>query len=163
MTDTLDPVALLPCPFCGETPDINNPATFASNQGDKWGAVVCCCTGPEVRTGYQAVGFWMDDAITEWNRRALPQARKELVGRFNALVQYGKDSGNLTTHVAIADIREAASALSAEDGFVRVPREPTREMWAAGGNVIVGYKQRHHDKVVADVWSAMLAAAPDSN
>ena len=61
---------LLPCPFCGETPDVNNPHTFQSNQGDKWGYVVCCCCGPEVRTGYGPVETWRDDAIAAWNRRA---------------------------------------------------------------------------------------------
>lgn len=44
--------------------------------------------------------------------------------------------------------------------MVSVPVEPTREMWAAGANAVVGYKQRHHDKVVEDVWLAMLTAAP---
>lgn len=64
------PVRLLPCPFCGETPDIDNPATFQDSQGTKWGAVVCCCTGPEVRTGYQSVEHWKANAIEAWNRRA---------------------------------------------------------------------------------------------
>lgn len=48
----------------------------------------------------------------------------------------------------------------AQDEMMVVPVEPTREMWAAGGNAVIGYKQRHHDKVVADIWSAMLSAAP---
>lgn len=48
----------------------------------------------------------------------------------------------------------------AQDEKMLVPMEPTREMWAAGANAVIGYKQRHHDKVVADVWSAMLSAAP---
>lgn len=48
----------------------------------------------------------------------------------------------------------------AQDDKMLVPVEPTREMWAAGANAVIGYKQRHHDKVVADVWSAMLSAAP---
>ena len=46
------------------------------------------------------------------------------------------------------------------EGFVIVPAEPTREMWAIGGNAVVGYKQRHHDQVVGAVWNGMLAAAP---
>ncbi|MGI4744933.1 MAG: hypothetical protein ACRYGI_11560 [Janthinobacterium lividum] len=45
-------------------------------------------------------------------------------------------------------------------GWVLVPIDPIREMWAAGGNAVVGYKQRHHDKVVAQVWADMLAARP---
>lgn len=58
---------LLPCPFCGEVPTL-----FQETSGSKWGAVVCCITGPEVRTGYQGVEFWRDEAIAAWNRRLLP-------------------------------------------------------------------------------------------
>lgn len=61
---------LLPCPFCGQTPDINGLHTFQSSQGTKWGSVVCCCTGPEVRTGYGHVDEWRQDAIDAWNTRA---------------------------------------------------------------------------------------------
>lgn len=43
--------------------------------------------------------------------------------------------------------------------WVMVPREPTREMWAAMGNVLVGYKNRHHDKVAADLYAAILSAS----
>jgi hypothetical protein len=53
-----------------------------------------------------------------------------------------------------------APAEPVEEAFVLVPREPTREMWAAMGNALVGYRQRHHDKVAADLWPAVLAAAP---
>lgn len=38
-------------------------------------------------------------------------------------------------------------------------REPTRLMWAVGGDAVVGYKQRNHDKVVEGVWNGMLDAA----
>jgi len=71
MTDTTDAKGegLKPCPFCGETPDAANPLTFQMNQGDKWGFVVCCCNGPEVRTGYQDVEHWRADAIAAWNSR----------------------------------------------------------------------------------------------
>lgn len=60
---------LKPCPFCGEIPDKNDEWTFQSNQGDKWGFVVCCCQGPEVRTGYQPVEKWRNEAIKAWNER----------------------------------------------------------------------------------------------
>jgi hypothetical protein len=52
------------------------------------------------------------------------------------------------------------SPLGAEGAWVLVPREPTREMWAAMGNAVVGYKQRHHDKVSEAVWKGALAARP---
>ena len=66
--------ALLPCPFCGEVPDVNDPYTFQADQGDKWGHIVCCCNGPEVRTGYGPLEEWKADAIREWNTRSLPAA-----------------------------------------------------------------------------------------
>jgi hypothetical protein len=46
------------------------------------------------------------------------------------------------------------------EGWRTVPNQPTREMWAAMGDALFGYKQRHHDKVAADVWNAALAASP---
>lgn len=61
--------SLKPCPFCGITPDMGNPYTFEADQGGKWGHVVCCCTGPEVRTGYGPLKDWIDDAIDAWNER----------------------------------------------------------------------------------------------
>lgn len=62
--------AVIPCPFCGQTPDIDNPATFDADQGDKWGHIVCCCSGPEVRTNYMPLEYWKQDAINAWNERA---------------------------------------------------------------------------------------------
>lgn len=60
-----------PCPFCGSVPDADNPLTFQSNQGDKWGFVVCCCNGPEIRTEYGPWKSWRQDAIDAWNTRSL--------------------------------------------------------------------------------------------
>ena len=76
---------LKPCPFCGETPDITNPATFIDHQGTKWGSVQCCALGPEVRTGYDVSknAPWHEDAIAAWNTRAAPMV-KPLVWRSNA-------------------------------------------------------------------------------
>ena len=62
--------SLKPCPFCGETPDAHEEWTFQSNQGSKWGFVVCCCQGPEVRTDYKDVEHWREEAIQAWNERA---------------------------------------------------------------------------------------------
>jgi hypothetical protein len=50
-------------------------------------------------------------------------------------------------------------ATETPEGWVLVPREPTREMWAAMGNALVGHRQRHHDKVAEDLWNGALAAA----
>lgn len=63
-------IALRPCPFCGETPDAGKPATFDCDQGGKWGFVVCCCRGPEVRTGYGPPATWQGEAVAAWNDRA---------------------------------------------------------------------------------------------
>lgn len=64
------PPAIKPCPFCGMTPEYNGPAWFRFVDGHKWGAVQCCCTGPEVRTQYKDWTHWRDAAIAEWNERA---------------------------------------------------------------------------------------------
>lgn len=46
-------------------------------------------------------------------------------------------------------------------GFVIVPREPTREMWAASGTAVVVTRERseNHDDMSEAVWSAMIAEA----
>lgn len=47
-------------------------------------------------------------------------------------------------------------------GYVLLPKEPTREMWAASGTEICNASlgRVHHDKITETVWTAMLAAAP---
>lgn len=64
-------LGLKPCPFCGETPPVDDPYTFYANQGEKWGHVLCGCgaCGPEVRTDYNPLPHWKDAAIAEWNNR----------------------------------------------------------------------------------------------
>ena len=57
--------------------------------------------------------------------------------------------------------RRILSALT-DAGFVIVPKEPTREMWAAGGDACVTKVNVSHDKVVGDVWTAMVKAATPS-
>jgi SOS-response transcriptional repressor LexA len=48
------------------------------------------------------------------------------------------------------------------DGWVLVPVEPTREMWAHAASRFVNRAARdlHHDKVCGLVWEAMLSKAP---
>ena len=60
-----------PCPFCGIVPNVDDSLTFATNQGTKWGFLQCSCgaQGPEVRTNYQVVEYWKDDALGAWNER----------------------------------------------------------------------------------------------
>lgn len=62
----------LSCPFCGHVPT-DEDANFETNQGTKWGFLVCpqcCAMGPEVRTGYGPPATWKAEAIAAWNRRA---------------------------------------------------------------------------------------------
>lgn len=58
---------LKPCPFCGNTPDEDS---HYINQGTKWGGILCCILGPEVRTSYQKWPYFKEAAIKEWNTRA---------------------------------------------------------------------------------------------
>lgn len=51
--------------------------------------------------------------------------------------------------------------LSNPEAFVVVPVEPIREQWAAMADTLYRYKNRHHDKVVGDVFNALLSARPD--
>ena len=60
---------LKPCPFCGVTPDEDS---HYINQGTKWGGILCCIEGPEVRTSYKAWPFFKQDAIDAWNDRKEP-------------------------------------------------------------------------------------------
>lgn len=58
-----------PCPFCGETPDVNRRETFTMEDRPKWASVVCCIIGPEIRTGYEKWPAWKQNAIDAWNER----------------------------------------------------------------------------------------------
>jgi transcription elongation factor Elf1 len=64
-------ITLSPCPFCGETPA--TPACLVlTDPSGKWGAIECTYCGarsPDVRTQYQPVEAWGNDAANEWNRR----------------------------------------------------------------------------------------------
>ncbi len=60
---------LKPCPFCGSVPDPERCFKFVD--GHKWGAVVCCCEGPDVRTHYSDGREWWAEAAEAWNTRVL--------------------------------------------------------------------------------------------
>lgn len=48
------------------------------------------------------------------------------------------------------------------EGYVLIPREPTREMWAACGDAVVGNTSVHHDVVVRLIYRAIVAVADTS-
>ncbi|MBC8740462.1 hypothetical protein F6X40_27890 [Paraburkholderia sp. UCT31] len=62
-------VAARKCPWCHVVPDVTKRESFQLVDGHKWGALVCCGRGPEVRTGYRDVKDWADGAIEAWNER----------------------------------------------------------------------------------------------
>lgn len=72
-----DAQELKPCPWCGAVPDVTNDAAFQLTDGSKYGALHCCGTGPEVRTGYESLSGWKQDAIDAWNDRAILAAQPQ--------------------------------------------------------------------------------------
>ena len=62
---------LLPCPGCGNVPDLSLPTShYVEDGGAKWGGIQCCWKAPSVRTGYEDWPAWKEEAIQEWNTRA---------------------------------------------------------------------------------------------
>lgn len=49
--------------------------------------------------------------------------------------------------------------LAVPDSFVLIPKEPTREFFAAMGDAIVKIGHCHHDKIAADLYAAIIATA----
>lgn len=83
---------------------------------------------------------------------------REALERLNESAGYAERYQCKCAIVDTPDLRSLLALAAPAEGYVLVPVEPTREMWAAGGDAVVGYKQRHHDKVVEEIWSAMIAA-----
>jgi hypothetical protein len=97
---------LLPCPWCGETPDVSNDASFRLTDGVKYGALQCCVVGPEVRTDYKDVPHWREAAIAAWNDRKTLASRpaevddkipRESNDALIALAKYWKLDGDWMT------------------------------------------------------------------
>lgn len=118
---------LLPCPWCGETPDVSTDASFRLTDGVKYGALQCCVVGPEVRTDYKDVPHWRERAIAAWNERKSPEATtaKNAVVRFDSKVmpwneRIGRESGvpdgviKFAMLEEIAELREALASRPAE-------------------------------------------------
>lgn len=94
----------LPCPFCGE-----QPTTLREVDTSKWGAVECCCTGPEVRTGYEDVEHWAEAAVEEWNKRVSPQ-NDDRVERVARIIEAAFDDENMD-HAAVRAMARQIVAL----------------------------------------------------
>ncbi|TIM41761.1 MAG: hypothetical protein E5Y55_24085 [Mesorhizobium sp.] len=87
-----------------------------------------------------------------WEERDKVVRDPELVARYRA-------QPDRWTVTALFTMAPGLAEPEAPD-MVALPREPTREIWAAMGDVLVGHRNRHHDKVAADLYAAILGAAP---
>lgn len=102
------PLDMLPCPFCGEIPDL---AAVYMDEATKWGAIQCCCVGPEVRTGYQSQDAWENDAIAAWNQRT-PAAPVSVPSvPYNVKSAIGDVWGFVNADASFDDLDKAASLL----------------------------------------------------
>ena len=84
---TPDVSALLPCPFCGNLPEVYPQRTNSNALGDYyavWCREPCQATGPERHTEAEA--------IAAWNQRATPEPAGDLVERvadaWQELIEY---------------------------------------------------------------------------
>jgi hypothetical protein len=140
---------LLPCPFCGETPEVypRRPEI----EGDAFGQVRCenddCQAKPVVNDGEDCADDRGSDlyklaAIKRWNRRALPLPSQGLPVAWMARAENGNI--RLWVREESAKVHAEAQGLVLEplyadpapsqglgEGWVLVPREPTEEMLRA--------------------------------
>ena len=169
---------MLPCPFCG-----SSDVRLRHHQAAQMSWVSCVSCGLEAPS---ETGVTDDEAAAYWNRRAaLSSVEAEAVAvadsmlrlsvaavleadkEFRAHMWAGWEGDTLSDELdGLRRIFEASPPASdstaAVTGWKLVPIEPTREMWAAMADTLYGYKNRHHDKVVGDLWKAMLSALPAS-
>lgn len=107
MTHT--PTDLLPCPFCGNIPDGDS---HYINQGTKWGGILCCIEGPDVRTDYKPWPHFKTEAIAAWNTRAIdPQITDALSPADNAYYERNQ------VVAALAKVFPSGIAKTAIDGW----------------------------------------------
>jgi hypothetical protein len=102
---------------------------------------------PHARIGIPARPDYDDDLLMSAYIR---QQELTVNALCDALVDCLREHGGFTIKGECE--RKARAAIEAM-------REPTREMWAAGADACVTKVNVHHDKVVGDVWAAMLGAA----
>jgi hypothetical protein len=101
------------CPFCGNTPDIEDPNTFRVTQGGKWGALICCSEGPEVRTSYAPSTEWRKDAIKEWNSRPIEDAKDKRIAELETDLEKSRHDTSREIRNCLETERELAEARAA--------------------------------------------------
>ncbi len=166
MTD-LNEKALKPCPFCGKD------AQIAPDEIGSGGQHVPPYHAGCLRGAGCGIAFTADDpdeAIAEWNRRALSTATPPDVA---GLIDELADEADLCRNETATDIADlldrAATALrlsaggGVPDGWKLVPIEPTSEMIGSGGlasfksDMATGLNVREG---LISTYKAMLAASP---
>jgi hypothetical protein len=105
------------CPFCGNTPDIEDPNTFRVTQGGKWGALICCSEGPEVRTSYAPSTEWRKDAIKEWNSRPIEDAKDKRIAELEDELKESRHATSREIRNCLEAERELAEALEMNEGL----------------------------------------------
>lgn len=111
---TLDPKALLPCPFCGKQPRSNWFGDHTPTGDDGYWGVECCHVHVHMDSE--------EEAITAWNTRsALPG----LAGRLEVMARL-MDSAGL--HKLAEDARDCAAVLQGADGWRDLLLHGTRSM-----------------------------------
>lgn len=86
----------------------------------------------------------------------MPTPKIEMRGAIASALAVVCSDGNSDVKRVVDDV----IACLGHAGFAIVPADPTREMWAAGGDAVVTVGHVHHDRIVEAVWTDMLAAAP---
>ena len=88
--------------------------------------------------------------------------RENMVERLRDRAKFARKERTATAQVDARYFEESADEIerltAALQGLVVVPAEPTREMWAAMANAVVGKTNIHHDIVVRDVFYALVKA-----
>lgn len=184
MSEQLNPLTLLPCPFCGST-DLKPvlDTEYNGNGSGRWAAVFCCITGPEIRANYGRNKEWEKDAVIAWNTRTIATSKAEKSQ--DAALEIGKivlreldTSGGdyLTVRKSVSElsgippmaktfnghidaIRAALQSKGPPEGYVLMPLEPTNEMADAFLELFTRCKEQFTAPTARQVWKAMTSAA----
>ncbi|EEA4443291.1 hypothetical protein DIR50_02230 [Salmonella enterica subsp. enterica serovar Sandiego] len=136
-----DDSGLLPCPFCG------SPAEHYPD-GDMEGYIIMC-GNKNGDCNLQTFGFTTpEEAEKAWNTRAaIPQTGNFRENPISSTNNFRKIADTSTNSPAIPD------------GWVMVPKEPTRQMMAQGHFAMKGTDRGKFRRI----YQAMITAAPVLN